>query len=59
VDEALVKVWRAVQLLALPRLSPMVLAVPPLYVPEKVRVLSVAERLAKFEPREIPEMVEF
>ncbi len=39
-------------------MRPIVLAVPPLYVPEKVRVESVAVRLAKFEPREIPEMVE-
>jgi hypothetical protein len=44
---------------ALPRFSPIVLAVPPLYVPENVSVLSVAERLARFEPRDIPEIVEF
>ena len=44
---------------ALPTLSPIVLAVPPLYVPEKVKEESVAERLAKLEPSEIPEMVEF
>lgn len=55
---ALVNVWRAVQVLALPRFSPMVLAVPPLYAPEKVRVESVAVRSARFEPRAIPLMVE-
>jgi hypothetical protein len=53
------KVWRAVQVFALARLRPIVRAVPPLYVPEKVRVLSVAERFARLEPRAIPEIVEF
>ena len=36
----------------------MVRAVDPLYVPEKVRVESVAERSARLEPRAIPETVE-
>jgi len=40
-------------------LRPTVRAVPPLYVPENVRVESVAERSARLEPRAIPEMVEF
>ena len=44
---------------ALPRLSPMSLAVLPLYVPENVRVPFVAVRLAKLEPSAIPEIVEF
>lgn len=30
-----------------------------MYAPEKVMVESVAERLARLEPRAIPEMVEF
>ncbi len=37
----------------------MVRAVEPLYVPENVRVASVAVRFARFCPRAIPEMVEF
>ena len=36
----------------------MVLAVPPLYVPENVSVESVAVRSAKLDPKAIPEMVE-
>ena len=59
VEVAFVNVWRAVQLLALPRLRPMVRAMAPVYVSEKVRVLSVAVRLARVPPRAIPEMVEF
>ena len=43
----------------LARFSPTVLAVPPSYEPEKVKVESVAERLARLEPSAIPEMVEF
>jgi hypothetical protein len=43
---------------ALARFSPTVLAVPPLYEPENVSVPSVAERLARLEPSDIPEMVE-
>ena len=39
------------------RLRPTVLAVPPLYEPEKVKVWSVAVRLARFCPKAIPEMV--
>ena len=58
IELALVKLWRAVQVLALPRFRPIVLAVPPLYVPEKVRVVSVAVRSARFPPKAIPEMVE-
>lgn len=49
----------AVQVFWLARLSPIVLAVPPLYVPENERVESVAERLARFCPSDIPEIVEF
>jgi hypothetical protein len=49
----------AVQVLAWPRLRPMVRAVPPLYVPLNVRVPSVAERLARLEPRAMPLIVEF
>jgi len=59
VEVALAKVCSPVQAFALVRLRPMVLAVPPLYVPENERVESVAERLARLEPRAIPEMVEF
>jgi hypothetical protein len=59
VEEALVKRWRPVQTFAFVRFKPMVRAVEPLYVPLKVRVASVAERLANEEPREMPEMVEF
>ena len=59
VEVALEKVCSPVQALALVRLSPIVRAVEPLYVPENVRVESVAERLARLEPRAIPEMVEF
>ena len=36
----------------------MVRAVEPLYVPEKVRVLSVAVRFARSLPSEMPEIVE-
>jgi hypothetical protein len=57
VEEALVKRWRPVQTFAFVRFKPMVRAVEPLYVPLKVRVASVAERLANEEPREMPEMV--
>ncbi len=53
------KVWRAVKILALFKLRPMVLAALPLYVPENVREASVAERLARLAPRATPEMVEF
>lgn len=56
---ALVKVWRAVQALALVRFKPTVRAAEPLYAAEKVREASVAERLAKLPPRETPEMVLF
>ena len=59
VEEALVKVWRAVQALALPRARPTVLAVAPVYEPEKVSVPSVAVRAPKVLPRAIPLMVEF
>jgi hypothetical protein len=59
VDEEYPNVWRAVQVLAFPRLRPTVLAVPPLYVPENVRVPSVAEKFARLEPRAIPLIVEF
>ena len=41
-----------------PRFKPIVLAVPPLYVPENESVLSVAERFARLEPRAMPEIVE-
>ncbi len=53
------KVWFVVQVLLLPKLRPIVLAVPPLYVPENVRVESVAVRSARLLPRAIPEIVEF
>lgn len=43
----------------MPKFSPMFLAVEPLYVPEKVRVESVAVRSPRFCPREIPLIVEF
>jgi hypothetical protein len=56
--EAFENCCSAVQVLAWPRLRPMVRAVPPLYVPLNVRVPSVAERLARLEPRAMPEMVE-
>jgi len=59
VEEALMKVWSPVQLLGLERLSPTVLAVPPLYASENVRVLSVAVRPARSAPRAMPLMVEF
>ena len=59
VEEAFEKVWSAVQAFALFRLSPIVRAVPPLYVPEKVRVPFVAVRSARLEPRAIPLIVEF
>ncbi len=45
-------------MLALPRLSPIVLAVPPLYAPENVSVPSVAVRLARLDPSATPEIVE-
>ena len=45
-------------MLELPRLSPTVLAVAPVYDPENVKVPSVAERAARFDPRETPEMVD-
>jgi len=48
VEVALVKVWSAVQLLALPTFSTMFLAVEPLYVPEKVRLLLPAVRSPRF-----------
>ena len=54
----LLKVCRALHILVLPRLRPTVLAVPPLYDPEKVKVLSVAVRAAKLLPRDMPLMVE-
>ena len=44
-------------MLPVARLRPTVLAVPPLYEPEKVKVWSVAVRLARFCPKAIPEMV--
>ena len=53
------KVWGASQVLGLERLRDTVLAVPPLYAPENVRVESPAVREARFCPREMPEMVEF
>ncbi len=53
------KVWSPVQALALVRLRVMFLAVPPLYVPEKVRLEFPAVRSPRLEPRAIPEMVEF
>ena len=43
---------------ALPKLSPIVLAVAPVYVPEKVKVPSVAVKFASVPPKEIPEIVE-
>ena len=52
-------VWLTVQVFGFARFRPIVLAVPPLYVPENVRVEFVAVRSARFDPREIPEMVEF
>ena len=58
VDEEYENVWSAVHVFAFPRLRPIVLAVPPLYVPENVRVESVAERLARLDPRDTPEIVE-
>ena len=60
VDEAPpLKLWSPVHVLALPRLSPMVCAVPPLYAPEKVREPLVAVRLLRVEPRAMPLIVEF
>ena len=47
-----------VQTLSLLKVSPIVLAVLPLYVPEKVRVELVAVRSARLEPRAMPEIVE-
>ena len=41
------KICAPVQVFVLPRFIPIVLAVLPLYVPEKVRVESVADKLAK------------
>ena len=58
VVEALPNVCKAVQVLALPKLRPIVLAVAPVYVPEKVSVLSVADKLARLEPRAMPLIVE-
>ena len=52
-------VCSAVHELGFVRLSPTVLAVPPLYAPENVSVLSVAVRLAKLEPNATPLIVEF
>ena len=57
-EEAFENCCRAVQVLALERFKPIVLAVLPLYVPEKVRVPLVAVRSPRFEPREIPEILE-
>ena len=51
-------VCRPVQVFGLDRLRPMVWAVEPLYEPEKVSVELRAERFARLEPREMPEMVE-
>lgn len=51
-------VCSAVNVFALARLRPIVLAVLPLYVPENVRVPSVAVRLPRLEPSAIPEIVE-
>jgi len=48
----------AVQIFALAKFNPMVLAVPPLYEPENVSEELVAVRSARFPPRAIPEMVE-
>ena len=56
---ALVKDCRPVQELALARLSPTVCAVPPLYEPENESEPLVAVRLARFDPRPMPEIVEF
>ncbi len=52
-------VCRAVHVFGLARFSPTVLAVPPLYEPENVSVLSVAVRSARLDPSEMPEIVEF
>ncbi len=59
VEVALVKVWSAVQLLALARLRPTLCAVEPLYEPENVREPLVAVREFRLEPRETPEMLAF
>ena len=56
--EAFVKFCVAVHQSLLPRLSPTVCALEPLYEPEKVSVPLVAERFARFPPSETPEMVE-
>jgi hypothetical protein len=58
VEDALAKVWSAVQVLAFPRLRATVCAVPPLYEPENVRVPLAAVRLARLEPSATPLMVE-
>ena len=42
----------------LERFNPTVRAVPPLYAPENVSVESVAVRFARFDPSEIPLIVE-
>lgn len=47
VEAFAVNCWSAVHVFAFPRLSPIVRAVLPLYVPEKVRVESVAVRFAR------------
>ena len=60
VDEAEAKKFCfAVHVFALPRLRPIVLAVPPLYAPENVSVPFVAVRSARLDPSEILEIVEF
>ena len=59
VVEALVKVWRAVQLLALPTLSTTVLAALPSYEPESVIDESPAVRALRVPPRATPLIVEF
>ena len=48
--EAFVKFCVAVHQSLLPRLSPTVCALEPLYEPEKVSVPLVAERFARFRP---------
>ena len=48
----------AVHELGLFRFNPTVLAVPPLYEPENVRVESVAVKSARLFPRATPEIVE-
>lgn len=56
---AFAKFWRALQLFALERLRTIFLATPPLYEPENVSEELPAVKSARFEPREIPEIVEF